>query len=123
MVCNQLSFIDKERDISAENKMKICCYIIKNENRDWHLKARIITLISLHLIDSGLSIVSPVTDLAYLSKSDVISGLFELNSYLIVSRWVRNTIDLITGLSCLSLGNSIADRKFKSPNLYGSPKE
>jgi hypothetical protein len=45
-----------------------------------------------------------------------------LNSYIIVSRWTRNTIDLITGLSCLFLGNNIAKRSkiFNPPSPKGS---
>jgi hypothetical protein len=86
-----------------------CCFPIKVQ-KNVFLKYWIIFLTFLHLSDSMLALASPIGNLIYLFDSDKFIGLHDLYTALIISRFIRNTIDLIMGLSFLFLAKKVSDR-------------
>ena len=70
IVRKQLKSFAKEPNDKGDKKMRCCCCVTFY----W----LIVILAVLHLIDSILSLVSPITDIVYISKSEQIFGLLEL---------------------------------------------
>lgn len=70
IVRKQLKSFAKEPNDKGDKKMRCCCCVTFY----W----LIVILTFLHIIDSILSLVSPITDIVYISKSEQIFGLFEL---------------------------------------------
>ena len=63
----------------------------------------------MHLTDSFLTLSSPTGNLIYLSQSDKDVAKRNLYIGLIISRFIRNTIDLIMGISFLILVKRVSD--------------
>jgi hypothetical protein len=76
----------------------------------------------MHLTDSFLTLSSPAGNLIYLSQSDKDVAKRNLYIGLIISRFIRNTIDLIMGISFLILVKRVSDIIYTNEQA-GRPKE
>lgn len=77
------------------------------------MKHWIVALIVLHLTDCVLTLSSPTGNLIYQSMTDKDVALAYLYAWLIISRFIRNTIELIMLLSFLFLVKRVSDAIFK----------
>ena len=110
IVCRLQKFFEKGNyDKEKKDTIFCCCLPIKVKIYSL-LKYWIIFLTFLHISDSVLTLSSPIANLIYLSKSDHVFGLLDLYTVLIISRFIRNTIDLIMGLSFLFLAKRVSER-------------
>jgi hypothetical protein len=113
IVCRLLKYFGKGQYEQESKKYKCCCKRITRQKKDEYMKSWIIVLIILHLTDCVLTLSSPTGNLIYLSLSDKDLALAYLYAWLIISRFIRNTIELIMLLSFLFLVKRVSDAIFK----------
>ena len=76
-----------------------------------------ISLTVLHMIDSILSLVHPLGDLMIFEAKATTKNVNGWRFFLMISRIIRNQIDIVTGFSFLVLAYTIGIRLIESKKI------